>query len=234
MLKISFHLDVIDSCDSTNDQLIQQRDLPGFHGRALLAKRQLAGQGRRGRTWWSGEGNLALSIGFRLNDPKLAALLPFAAGITVAGLLNDLPVRLKWPNDIYLNGQKFAGLLSQARQQGPFIDLVLGIGANLNSVPLESSVPAISLAEFGKKIGPVDFANDFLKQFELVLARLDDFNAIKESWERLAKIQGAKIQIVGEELEYEGVGIVESGELQVIRDGKMRLLSSEEISVRFI
>lgn len=234
MLKTSFHLDVLEACDSTNDLLMQKRDLPDFHGHAILAKRQLAGQGRRGRTWWSGEGNLALSVGFRLDDPKLAALLPFAAGIAMAEILNDLPVRLKWPNDIYLNGQKFAGLLSQARQQGTSIDLVLGIGANLSSVPPESSVPAISLAEFGKKIGPVDFANDFLMQFELVLARLKDFSALNESWEKYAKIQGAKIQIVGEEMEYEGVGIVETGELQVIRDGKMRLLSSEEISVRFL
>ena len=74
-----FRLRVVEECGSTNEALLEERAAPDFHGRALLALRQTAGVGRRGRGWWSGEGNLALSVALRLPEPEHATLLPFLA-----------------------------------------------------------------------------------------------------------------------------------------------------------
>jgi BirA family biotin operon repressor/biotin-[acetyl-CoA-carboxylase] ligase len=236
---VVFSLEVIPECSSTNTLLLEKRG-PDFHGAALLALKQSAGSGRRGRSWWSVEGNLALSVGFRFSgNPSLAPLLPFAAGIALRAALSrylpsDADLRLKWPNDLYLEDRKVAGMLSQARQQGEGVDLVLGIGVNLKAAPDLSE--ATFLGEFAEIIpGPEEFARAFLIILEQVLEDISDFPALKTRWENAARIQGAKLRILQEEKIVTAKGILPSGELLVIEDsGAERALASEEISLRFV
>jgi BirA family biotin operon repressor/biotin-[acetyl-CoA-carboxylase] ligase len=232
-----FRLEVVSECGSTNDELFARRDEPEFAGLALLALRQTAGHGRRGREWWSGEGNLALSVGFRFRAGGEIALLPFRAGIALAEALAEfLPatadIRLKWPNDVYVNGKKISGLLSQARQAGEDVDLVLGMGVNLRAVPPELDSCAVS--DWAPAPGPEEFAKVLLGRLKEKLANAG-FASLKAEWEKHARIAGAKLTILGEEGEFEGVGLLPTGELEV-RDGagNLRRLSSETVSLRFV
>ena len=229
-----FRLEVLSECGSTNDELFARRHEPGFAGLALLALRQTGGHGRRGRQWWSGEGNLALSVGFRFRSAEEVSLVPFRAGIALAETLKEfLPgsvdVRLKWPNDVYVNGRKISGLLSQARQAGEEVDLVLGMGVNLRQAP--PGMDACSLSDWAAAPSPEEFARVLLARLE---AMPGDFTWIGPAWEKHARVRGASLTVLGEAGEFEGVGLLPTGELEV-RDGAggLRRLSSETVSLRF-
>jgi BirA family biotin operon repressor/biotin-[acetyl-CoA-carboxylase] ligase len=229
-----FRLEVLPECGSTNDELFARREDPDFPGTALLALRQTAGHGRRGREWWSGEGNLALSVAFRFRAGEEVALLPFRAGVALAETLRewlpkDADVRLKWPNDVYVNGRKISGLLSQARQTGDDVDLVLGMGVNLKEAPPE--MEACALSDWISPPSPEKFARALLDR---LASAPEDFNSLKREWEKHARIQGAQLTVVGESGEFEGVGLLPTGELEV-KDpsGQSRKLSSETVSLRF-
>lgn len=229
-----FRLEILSECGSTNDELFARRGEPGFPGLALLALRQTAGHGRRGREWWSGEGNLALSVGFRLRAGEEVALLPFRAGIALAESLAEfLPasadIRLKWPNDVYVNGRKISGLLSQARQAGNEVDLVLGLGVNLRSAP--PGMEACAVSEWAAPPLPEEFARVLLARLE---AAPSEFGRIEPAWEKHARVRGAKLTILGESGDFEGVALLPTGELEVKDSaGNLRRLSSETVSLRF-
>lgn len=234
-----FRLQAVDQCGSTNEVLLSMRQAPSFPGHALLAHKQTAGRGRRGRDWESGTGNLALSVAMRLPaDAPTPALLPFLAGLALhEQVAKSLPrgadLRLKWPNDLYLNGKKLAGMLAQARTGEGVTDVVLGIGANLKHAPAELSDTAIALSEFGLAPDPESFALGFLMRFEKVLKDAVDFAWLKDAWEAKAKLSDSDYRIVGEEEVVTALGLLPSGELEVTTAaGVKRALSSEEVSLR--
>jgi BirA family biotin operon repressor/biotin-[acetyl-CoA-carboxylase] ligase len=235
---VNFRLTVLAECRSSQEELLLLRGQPGFHGKAILALRQTAGYGRRGRSWTTGEGNLALSLGLEVPaSPAAITLLPFVAGIalmeTVRSLLpKSADLRLKWPNDLYLNGRKLSGLIAQARQYAEGSEVVLGIGLNLREAPLPAE--SIALSELGHAPGPEIFARAFLHSLENTLVNARDFGWVRQEWERGARLSGSELFVVGETEPVEPLELLPSGELLVkMKDGTARKLSSEETSIRF-
>ncbi|MGZ3693037.1 MAG: biotin--[acetyl-CoA-carboxylase] ligase [Bdellovibrionota bacterium] len=232
-----FDLEVLPECGSTNEVLLTRRELAKFPSMALLALRQTAGQGRRGREWQSGTGNLALSVAFRAESAKEAPLYGFLIGLaayrTVVPLLPDgLDLRLKWPNDIYLEGKKLAGILAQAKQQGVGCDLAVGIGLNLANAPL--GVGAIALSKFAPAPSPESFALSLLGELTELLTELKDFGGLQRAWEGAAKLRGTELTIQGEGGSWRAQELLPTGELLVAgTNGETRKLASEEVSVRF-
>lgn len=117
----------------------------------IMAHRQTAGRGRRGRAWAMPEGNFAASLVWRPGgDPAAMALRSFVAALALRDALVSLGVAgltLKWPNDVLLDDGKLAGILLESPAPGL---LVLGVGVNLIAVPEATSlepgaVPPISL-----------------------------------------------------------------------------------------
>lgn len=107
------------------------------HGETVIAEHQTAGRGRRGRTWISPPGrNLYLSIVLRPDlPPHRAPELTFVAAVAVAETLGEaqVPARIKWPNDLELEGKKLAGILTELYAEPDRINaVILGIGVNLN------------------------------------------------------------------------------------------------------
>jgi len=141
--------------DSTNAEALRQ--LPALSGPCwILAHRQTAGRGRRGREWVEPGGNFAATLALRLDEPParlalrsfLAALALHDALVALSGL--EQGFALKWPNDVLLNGGKLSGILLES---GPGGGLVIGIGVNLRAAPPadpEARFPPVSLrAETG-------------------------------------------------------------------------------------
>src|SRR3954451_5641354 len=123
----------------------------------VVAKRQTAGRGRRGRTWVSEPGNLYASL--MLSDPGsperfpelsfVAALaLHDAIGGRIPGLSNRLV--LKWPNDLLIDRNKFAGILVE----GEGTSVAIGIGVNCAHHPAQTEFPATDLATAGVRTSP--------------------------------------------------------------------------------
>jgi len=127
---------VLPVIDSTNQYLLDR--LAGLQsGDACVAEYQQAGRGRRGRKWVSPFGaNLYISMYWRLEQGPAAAIgLSLVIGIVMTEVLRDLgadQVRVKWPNDLYLNDRKLAGILVELTgKTGDAAQIVIGAGANL-------------------------------------------------------------------------------------------------------
>jgi len=128
---------VLPEVDST--MLEAGRRLPDLSGPTwILALRQTAGRGRRGRVWTDPAGNFAATLVMRVDEaPARLALRSFVAALALHEALDALTglgpaFALKWPNDVLLNGGKLSGILLES--PGPGV-LALGIGVNLRASP---------------------------------------------------------------------------------------------------
>lgn len=147
------YLSEVDSTNSEAERLLAAGHRTPF---AVLAATQTAGRGRLGRTWHSpNEGNLYASFAFRPQLPPMnMQTITLWLGLKVCEILNEeyqLPVRIKWPNDLLLEGKKVAGMLTEARiDTDRTRDLVFGLGMNVNgnirNYPREIAGIATSLA----------------------------------------------------------------------------------------
>ncbi len=132
-----FDVDCLPVCTSTSSELLQRAEAGAPSGSVVVADRQTAGRGRRGRVWLAPEGgSLAFSLLWRLApDAKPPLGLSLAVGVAVAKALEGFGmagVSLKWPNDILLAGRKLAGILIElAPVRGRGLAVVIGIGLNL-------------------------------------------------------------------------------------------------------
>ena len=130
-------LEIHDQLESTNSYLIERAKFEAKSGSVCLAEFQSSGRGRRGRFWVSPFGsNIYLSILWRFqNGPAALSGLSLAAGVAVVRALRQQTVTgigLKWPNDIYWQGQKLGGILVEVSGEanGP-CTAVIGLGLNL-------------------------------------------------------------------------------------------------------
>ncbi len=130
-------VEVISVIDSTNQYLLDRIDSLES-GKVCIAEYQSQGRGRRGRQWISPFGsNLYLSMYWRLEAGIAAAMgLSLVVGVAVAEALEFLGlkgIKLKWPNDLYYQDKKLAGILVEmSGQAGGAADLVIGLGLNIN------------------------------------------------------------------------------------------------------
>jgi BirA family transcriptional regulator, biotin operon repressor / biotin---[acetyl-CoA-carboxylase] ligase len=143
--------------DSTNERAraLAQRGAP--HGTLVTAREQSSGRGRQGRTWTAPPGR-ALLCSLVLRDPP--RLLPLTVGVAVAEVVGD-SARVKWPNDVLVDGRKVAGILVEGRPQEAWA--VAGIG--LNVAVRESDFPP----ELRERAGTLGLAPE---DVEPMLARL--------------------------------------------------------------
>ena len=143
-------------------------------GTMVVATEQLQGRGSRGRDWHSPPGGLWLSALFR--PPTVAGLevLSVRVGLALARALDAcgaVPVWLKWPNDLMLDGRKLGGILCEARWQGGTLGWVaVGVGLNVqNSVGAELQSSAVSLVE----VTPGIRSEDVLELVAQAIAEID-------------------------------------------------------------
>lgn len=138
-MKMNEDIEVLDCVASTNDYLkglASERVLR--HGYTVIAKRQTKGRGRRGRSFLSPEGGLYMSILLRpeISADKLSLVTPAAAAAVVGAIKAELPEldpKIKWVNDIKLNGKKVCGILTEAvtGADGGICCVICGIGINV-------------------------------------------------------------------------------------------------------
>lgn len=156
--ELPFQLQVFDQVASTNQTTWEQLASPVTEPLVTIAQSQTAGRGQWGRTWVSSQGGLYLSVGLGLDWPiQQAAQLTLATawGIATAlrtlpgqlsGVQQQLPVQIKWLNDLVLQGRKLGGILTETRVHNSRIEqAVVGVGINwTNPVP----PPGITLRSY--------------------------------------------------------------------------------------
>lgn len=200
-----FRLLAYETIGSTNDELKRQAREGAGEGLVIIAERQTAGRGRRGRAWVSPPGNLYSSILIRPDcRASTAAQLGFVAALGLAGAIGELAphidLRCKWPNDLLANGKKVCGILLETEMVvGDRPDFViLGVGVNLASSPRETPYPATSLGEEGAPgVIPPVMAAVFIRHFAAWLTtwREGGFGPIRDAWLARAMGLGEPIQV---------------------------------------
>ena len=174
---------------STNADLMAEAERGAAEGTALMADLQLAGRGREGRVWQSPAGNLHLSVVLRPDCPaRDAGQVGLVAAVAIAGLLGRLGLRarLKWPNDVLVDGAKIAGVLVEAALAGDRVAwAVVGIGLNVLCHPDDAGYPATSLA--AHQISPPTAAALAPELLSALAASLADWRAygfarIRAAW----------------------------------------------------
>jgi BirA family biotin operon repressor/biotin-[acetyl-CoA-carboxylase] ligase len=149
---------VVESTSSTMDDAAAAAADGAPDGHVIVADRQDHGRGAHGRSWESPGGtDLYFSIVARPTlEPSSIALVTLATGLgvrdAVASFLPDRAIEVKWPNDVWVERRKCAGVLVESRMTGPTIDFViLGVGLNVNRLewPAELEGIATSILQEG-------------------------------------------------------------------------------------
>ena len=207
-----------------------------------LAEHQLAGIGRQGRAWHSeaADASLPFSLARRFARP-LPALsgLSLVAGIALAEALEPAAVRLKWPNDLVVQGRKLGGILVNLRNAGEgSCEAVIGVGLNLR-LPADAAIdqPWTDLATLGA--APESRNLLVARLLASLLPALDAFEAaglapFQARWQRLDALAGRPVQVLDGPRVHTGesAGISASGALR-LRDGAgVREFASGEVSLR--
>lgn len=186
--------------DSTNDyaRKLARNGYP--HGVVVWAHEQTAGKGRQGNTWVSQPGNLFMSmiVRPRVNFAQIGQLA-LLTGVALANVLESfmpvaVDIKLKWPNDLFINGKKAGGILVESESQGmlqvPWA--VIGVGLDITSAP----EGAISLRDVGVTSYEAAHVMEFLSREIVMLVKQwekSGFGPLREEWVRRAYKLGQSI-----------------------------------------
>jgi BirA family biotin operon repressor/biotin-[acetyl-CoA-carboxylase] ligase len=195
------------SVGSTNDRARALADRGAPHGALVTADEQTSGRGRLGRDWVTPPGvAIAASLVLREWDP----LLSLRAGLAVADVAGP-QARVKWPNDVWLDGRKVAGILAETRNGSGWVVLGIGVNVALDPALLPPEVAAVAgtLGRPREAIEPT--LQELLHALEHRLAQ-DPASVISDLRERDA-LRGRRV--VHADGEGVAAGIDESGALLV-------------------
>lgn len=238
-------IEVLDDIDSTNAEARRRAEAGDAASQWIVARRQSAGRGRRGREWNSDTGNLFATLMTLTAKPAAeAAQVTFVAALGVADLLDAfaLPgsVSIKWPNDVMLDGAKACGILVESGQhETGRLWLAVGIGVNLAHAPEVTERPAASLAAHLRS----DIA--YPPQIEAAAGVLaESFAVWQDRWETLGfqpildawtartrGLDGPCVARLGHEtVEGTAEGVAPDGALRLrTADGQLRLISAGDV-----
>jgi len=204
------------------------------HFTVVIAGRQQQGRGRLRRVWLADEGGLYFTMVLRPPVPTaLAPRINFLAALVLAKTLNHLyriDAKVKWPNDILVDGKKIAGMLSEMEAESDRVTFInMGIGVNVNNDPSDREPAATSLKKiFAKEFSRKTLLIDFLDAFESRLESLS-LDAVIAEWKRYTLTLGRFVKIVTIRETVEGIAedVDENGALLLrLEDGSIKKIVS--------
>lgn len=230
---IEWRVQVFRETASTNDIVDDAGRAGAAEGLAVFAESQTRGRGRLGRRWESRPGrgiwfSALLRPPWRASEAgRLTAVAAVAVAESIAAL-TELPTTIKWPNDVWVNGRKLAGILTELRCTGDGIDYaVVGIGINAhhqpNDFPPELRATATSIAmESGQSPHRADIAAAALDR--LAECCHGPFGPIRERWISRCFTLGRTVELSGGSAPLRGVAeSIDAGGALIVRDGSGRL-----------
>jgi len=226
--------EILSETDSTNSHTFGRGEQGALEGLVVFAERQSAGRGRLNRAWESPGGkNIYTSLLLRPPlSPSTAPQITLVAGVACyealrnyVGARQAAPLRLKWPNDLWVGLKKIGGILTELKASGDRVDfVVVGIGLNINADVADFSEGLLPIAtslllETGKTHSRSQMAGGLLQSF---FQNYDDFlkngfEPIRKKWEAYSKMGGTKVKVAESGRTFEGIcqGLDEEGYLLV-------------------
>lgn len=240
---IGHSVEVLESVDSTNDYA-KKKAKELVDGSVIISLEQVKGKGRRGRSFHSGKGD-GIYLSIILKPGFEPAKAPFITSIAGAALVNtfnkfNIQTKVKWPNDVLINGKKVAGILTEMSADMEFIEyIVLGVGINVSGLefPNELKNIATSLKLEGYDVKKLNIIWQFVYEFELL------YNLyLNENTSEVVNILRNNSSVLGKQINVHYMNEVESaiavdinnqGALIIkTQEGEVKELSSGEISIR--
>ncbi len=186
--------------DSTNNEALRLVKSGAKGNFVIVARMQTNGRGTKGKPWKSIVGNLHMSILLELKAKisritELSFLTAIALHETVQDSIDKLKapkadLKLKWPNDVLINGKKLAGILIESICLNNANYVIIGIGVNTHFIPNISAMATTSLFNEGVILKNSDyFLSDFMDKFQkhyYKWQKEDNFDQIRLQWLALA------------------------------------------------
>ena len=234
---------------STNTEAARLADQGAPEGTLVIAEQQDGGKGRRGRSWMTPAGSsIAMSLVVRPQiRPDRISMVTLIMGLSVAYACKDcydLPVKIKWPNDVVVDGKKICGILTEMIAEVDYIKyLVIGTGINMNieEFPEELKNKAASIHSLiGHRPDRAALIAACMKRFEEFYEKFigtQDLSLLQTEYNQLLAGIGSAVRVLEPGNEYEGIsrGINSMGELLVERkNGILEEVYAGEVSVRGI
>ncbi len=245
--RIGTNIICFEKTDSTNLEATKLGEQGAEEGTVVIADEQSRGKGRLGRHWESPGGvNLYCSIILRPPImPSMAPQFTLLSSVAVAQAIESttpLIPRIKWPNDILVNGMKVSGMLNEMSAEMEKVNfIVLGIGVNLNMrqehFPDNLRHPASSLfLESGKVINRVEFTRTLLTAFDILYDNYLDAGIapIREQWLARSAFTGKRVRVSfqGNDTFGLAVGIDDDGALLLEHEGgKVEKVLAGDVSI---
>ena len=206
--------------DSTNERAKELAAAGAPHGTLVTADEQSAGRGRQGRVWTAPAGSAVL---MSLVVRELDELLPITAAVAICEAL-PAEAAIKWPNDVWIERRKLAGILVEGRPQEGWAVLGVGLNVTTESFPPELAETATSLKLAGVETTPGQVLEELLPSLDAWLGAPPD--EVLPEWRSRDALKGERVRWTGGE----GVaaGIDDSGSLLVdTGDGRVTLDAGE-------
>lgn len=236
-------VEIFDEIDSTILEARRRADRGELGPVWLIARRQTAGRGRRGRAWLSFEGNLFATYLFSTTRPVAEIpLLGFATAIAIAETMAAIgvaePITLKWPNDVLIGGAKASGILldsGAAPHGGTWVALAFGVNIAAAPKAIDQPTTSVRAALPASVASPsaMDFFAALRPRLEIWADRLanEGFEPLRRAW--IARAQGlgqpAKVRHGAETIEGVIAGLTPRGELELDTAAGRRLIAAGEI-----
>lgn len=235
-----------DVTDSTNIRAKELGDADHPHGTLVVADRQEAGRGRRGRSWETPAGtSIAMSILIKPDiNPNHASMLTLVAAMAVAKAIDKVTgekALIKWPNDIVMGNKKICGILTEMSAQFDYINhIVIGIGINVQNETFPEEIQDMAtsiLLETGQRVRRADLIEQIMESFEhyyAIFLETEDLEGMVKEYNSLLVNMGRTVRVLDPKEPFEGkaMGITKRGELMVDTWESRKMVSSGEVSVR--
>jgi len=197
-------------------------------GTVVIAGTQTAGKGRIGRTWFSPEGSLAMSVILKPPIKNLPQLVMIASLAVVGAIkhVSGLEAGIKWPNDVMIRGKKVCGILIEnevAEGKVNYADIGIGINVNFNprELPQITDIATSLSHESGKEISVVQLAATLIDELERLYLAAQDGAPVHSEWQKKMETLGKHIKVdTGKTIEH---GVAET----VTENGNLILRSTD-------
>jgi len=240
--------------DSTQDLAIRLAENNVGGGAIVVAEKQKKGRARVGRRWAAPEGGIWLSTILRPKIPTAeTTILPLVVALAVGNAIRKeckLDAKLKWPNDIIINGKKVSGILAEMSCEADRVNYVvigIGVNANVNVKKLEATIKGTEgyygatslMKEFGKEVDRVKLMRRILDELEETYLELEEEGSdiIIRKWKELSATLGTNVTVALNEMCFVGkaIDIDYDGALLVkLADGSIKRIVAGDVYVRMV
>ncbi len=230
------HLDSIDSTSNYIANMVRTNEIG--HGTVILADEQFAGRGQRDSEWSAKPGeNLTFSV--FIDNVNVAVtdqfVLTQVVSLSLVKILRQFGIEadIKWPNDIFVNRKKIAGVLIENQLKGKLIkNSIIGIGLNVNQTEFDSFIATSIKKELGAFKNVRDVLYSFIYTFNKVWNKyIIDFHLLSEEYHQNLYLIDAEAQYEDVEGQFTGVikGVQPSGHLILEKDSTEKYYDLKEI-----